>query len=353
MALIFCDGFDSYTAAAEFTDKWNLTNNGPTLVTNGGKFGGGCMECSSYYTWCGAETPIFENVNIANQLYFGFWMKATGLPASDGSASYGNSGLGLPNSNNGSFSLVTAGTVVPGAVQLLKLGTSTVLATGTVNVHDGNWHWIEIAVLLSSTSSGWGKVYVDGVQQINYSGATMNGAYTLNGNITLSFMQNTNGGPQWYYDDFIAWDNTGTSMNTFPLGPQRISTLVPNADGDTLQFAPSTAGTHYTCINGDYTATSYVSDSGTGNTDLYRFPSLAYNPANISAVVAQYWGQNPGTGTANLIAKLKTSGTLVSGSTFGLSNGANHLYTNPFYTDASGAAWTATSVNAMQVGVGD
>ncbi|MBG1252209.1 hypothetical protein [Burkholderia pseudomallei] len=299
------------------------------------------------------QTPIFANVNVSNQLYFGFWVKGP-LPNTDASSSYGNSGLGLPNSNGGSFSLVTAGVTVSGAVQLLKLGSTTTLATGTVNICDNNWHWVEIGVLLSSTSSGWAKVYVDGVQQINYSGATMSGAYTLNGNITLSFLQNTNGSNQtWYYDDFIAWDNTGTSMNTFPLGPQRISTLVPNADGDTLQFTPSTAGTHYTCVDGDYTATSYVSDGATGNTDLYKFPSLAYNPANISAVVAQYWGQNPGTGSANLIAKLKTNGTLVSGNTFGLSNGANHLYTNPFYTDASGAAWTATSVNAMQVGLGD
>lgn len=352
MALLFCDGFDSYTAASEYTYKWSTSQNAPGFNATAGKFGGGCMTMNSYYTPSGLTTKNI-GLNAANTIYAGFWFKSTGLPNVDGSGNTGNNGFGLPNSGGGAYTVVTAGTTVPGAVQLIKLGSATVLGTGTVNICDGNWHWVEVGVLLSTTSSGWGKVYVDGVLQVNYSGVTMNGAYTLSGWATLSFMQNASGNNYtWYYDDFIVWDSTGSNFNTSPLGPQRIVTLNPNAEGDTDQFTPST-GSNYSCVSGDYTATTYVSDGSTGNVDLYKYPTLPYNPASISAVVATYYAQNPGTGSANLIAKLKTSGTLISGSTWGLANGANNLYQNIFYADASGAAWTYTSVNAMQVGIGD
>jgi hypothetical protein len=128
---------------------------------------------------------------------------------------------------------------------------------------------------------------------------------------------------------------------------------VPNADGDLAQFTPKSGTAHFAMVNGGYASTNYVSDGGTGNVDLYKFPSLPYSPTSINAVMANYFAQNSGTGTTSLIPKLKTSGTTISGTTQTLSVGVNTLIQAPFLTDALGSAWTATSVNAMQIGMGD
>lgn len=357
MALIFCDGFDSYGVAGDFTRKWNaIAGNAPTLSTSGGRYGGGAMVCNSYYTSCGLQTGQYANFAIANQLYFGFHMKTTGGPNADGSASYGNCGLCLPNSNNGAVTVVTVGTAIPGAVQLLKLGSTTVLGTGTINVCDNNWHWIEVAVLLSSTGTGWGKVYVDGVLQINYSGATMAGAYTLNGSAQLTYMQNTNGNnATWTFDDFVAWDNTGSFMNTFPIGPRRIATLNPNGAGASTQFTPST-GSNWSCVSQAYTGTANVSDASTGHSDLYTTGGMPYTAVGtINTVVVNHYSTNPsGDGTKSVASKLRSGGTpaVATGTSRLLGNIATS-YQDAFYQDATGTNWTQATATAIQPGVGD
>jgi len=73
----------------------------------------------------------------------------------------------------------------------------------------------------------------------------------------------------------------------------------------------------------------------------------------VNAVVGNYYGQNSGSGTTSLIPKLKTGTTTISGTTLTLPVGALALFQSPFMTDASGTAWNAAAVNAMQLGMGD
>lgn len=365
MALLFSDSFDSYGAIGDLITctKYVANNNGVVLSGGAGKWGGNALGCSAYYTPCGMQTRTIGAL-VTNTLYFGFWYKQIGLPNGDPTGGYGYSGLGIPQTLNSQMTVLTTSSsgagVLPGSLALCQLGNGgNVLARGTSVITDGAWHWIEMAISLSSTSSGWAKVYVDSILQINYSGATMSSAaITLGGTISIASMQNQNGnGVTGWYDDFICYDNTGANPDfngtNFPLGPRRICMLSPSADGDSTQFSPLTGTAHYAMVNGGYASTNFVSDSNTGDIDLYKFPALPYTPAKVNAVVASYWAQNAGGGQANLTPKIKTGGTVASGSTTPLPTSNNTLVQQTFLTDAGGAGWTGTSVNTMQAGMGD
>jgi hypothetical protein len=354
MALLMNDGFDSYSVTSDLLlGKWN-NNGGAVISTTGGRFGGGAMQIGSTNSITGILSKSY-GLTTTNPLYFGFWFKqGSGIPTY-GAGGTNAAGFCLPNST--SYSSMISVQANTGYAQIMELGGG-VIGTTSVNICDNNWHWIEMAYTFASTATGSAKLYIDGVQLLNLTNiVTMSASnVTLSGYIGLYNMLNGNiGSPSVtaYYDDVLVWDNTGTAFNTFPLGPQRISTLKPNADGDLTQFTPSTAGTHYNMVNGGYTSANNISDTGTGNTDLYKFPSLPYTPATVNAVIGHYYGQNPGTGSANLIPQLKTGTTTVSGSTDPLANATNKLFQQNWYTDATGAAWTANSVNSMQIGLKD
>jgi hypothetical protein len=255
-----------------------------------------------------------------------------------------NSGFPLI-SINGSHAM---GITTAGQLAITALGSSTSSLTSSAIVVDNAWHWVEFEYFLSG-ASGSAQLHIDGVSQGSVT-ANLGAAAAIT---AVLFSGGYNSGGTQYLDDVVIWDDQGSTFNSFPLGPRRISTLVPNADGDLTQFTPKTGTSHYAMVNGGYSSTNYVSDGGTGNVDLYKFPSLSYSPSNINAVVSNLYGQNTGTGTTNLIPKLKTSGTTATGSTLTMTVGVNSLLQNAFLTDAGGSAWTSAAVNAMQVGMGD
>jgi len=339
MALLFCDGFDSYSATADFTKKWYYSPSNFSYNATGGRFGGGAAQGGNGQDAMqkAFPTPIAAGSTIG----FGFWVKYP--------IGYTGQTVRLTG-NAGNFDLLT--TVSGGFLRLVRPGDSAVLMTSTATIADAQWHWIELWFTAHYTATGAATLYIDGISQGSISStATCQNSSVFPLTLFHMFCNNT---LNVFYDDFIVWDSTGSDFNTSPIGPQRITTLTPNGDGASLQFTTNSGTTHYTQVTGGYSSANYVEDGGTGNIDLYDHTDLSYTPSTIKAVVANYWAQNPGTGNPNLIAKLRTGGTTISGSTFVLpSGGVNTLYQNAFYKDAAAAAWTAANVNAMQVGIGD
>lgn len=338
MTLRFCDGFDSYSTAAQLTSKWS-SGTGLAFNASAGRFGGGAM-LNSGAAW---QTFITKSVSVpsGSKLRIGYHLKYSAGTAPAAGAGASNYVLGANSSSM--LHINTAGLLV-----VTGFGVTTPYIASSQAVNDGNFHWVELEYYLNGASST-AQLWIDGVLQGSHSGTLGNAANITSVSFGFGYVFS---GTAWI-DDVVIWDDQGTSFNTFPLGPRRISTLVPNADGDLAQFTPKTGTVHYTMVNGGYGSTNYVSDGGTGNVDLYRFPSLSYSPSSINAVVGNYFGQNTGSGTTNLIPKLKTSGTTVSGATQTLTVGNNSLIQSTFVTDAGGSAWTAAAVNTMQVGMGN
>ncbi len=337
MTFKFCDGCDSYAATADISAKFSSVS-GASLSATGGRFGAGAIASSSLPRSLtlsrGVSVPSGAKLRVAFSMKVGTGYSLGGV----------SSGFPLVSINGGHVMGITTA----GQLALTIQASSTVVLTSSAIVADNAWHWVEFEYFMNGASSTT-ALYIDGVSQ-GTATANLNPAVAVT---AVGFSGGYNSGGTHYYDDIMIWDDQGTTFNSFPLGPRRISTLVPNADGDLAQFTPKTGTSHFAMVNGGYTSTNYVSDGGTGNVDLYKFPSLAYTPTSINAVVGNYYGQNTGTGTTNLIPKLKTSGTTATGSTLTMSVGVNSLLQNAFVTDAGGTAWAASAVNAMQIGMGD
>lgn len=336
MTFRFCDGMDSYAATADISAKYSGVTSA-TYSSTAGRFGAGAITSTAPY-----NLNLNRSVSVPSggKLRVAFSMRVgTGWSLSGVNTVYPLLAV------NGSH---IAGITTAGQLAITILNSNTIVLTSSTIVVDNAYHWIEIEYYLNGASSTT-QMYIDGVSQGSAT-ASLGSAAAIT---AVKFAGGYNTGGTHYYDDIIIWDDQGSTFNAFPLGPRRISTLVPNADGDLTQFTPKSGTSHYAMVNGGYSSTNYVSDGSTGNVDLYKFPSLSYSPTSINAVVGNYYGQNTGAGSTNLIPKVKTSGTTASGSTLTMSVGVNSLLQNAFVTDAGGSAWTSSAVNAMQVGMGD
>jgi hypothetical protein len=329
--LIACDGFDSNTATGDLNKKWGFVQAPWQYASGVGKFGGGAAVAATTGGGKLARTPgILTNLTNTH----GFWLKTSGTPAAAATieavtdVNFNNQNAPLQLQTNGTLSL---------------LGPAT--TTGTINVCDGNWHWVEIKRFYAPGSASF-VIYVDTIAQ----GSTGGNASGSPG--TYDFISAA-GITIWIDDDILYDDSTGvpTSAN-FPIGPRQISTLRPTSDG-VCTFSTLSAGTsHYALVNetspdGD---ASYVQDGTSGDQDLLNFTSLGYTPASITAVMGNIYVDNPSGGLINnqLVCK--------SGATTAISAGANTptIYVTrqaAFNVDPNtSAAWTAAGVNAAQFG---
>lgn len=352
MALLFCDSFDAYAAKADVLDKWGLGslpsnwNTYGTFNSTGGKFGGGYIDtngASSGVSNNGLLCPVTFTYSAGYTLCMAGYVKFAAPPSGTGGAFFAVS----PNSTSvGMFALNTSGQIL-----FYPLGAGGFNATtGTRNIADNNWHWVEAKVVLNTATTGSVQVYVDGTLELSISSIS-----TISSGTPTGFAIGSLACSHCCFDDVILWDTSGTAFNTFPLGARRIACLNPNAAGASTQFTPS-AGANYSCVSQAYSGTAYVADAATGNTDLYGTAGLTYTPASsINAVVVNMYALNPAAdGTKSLTPKLRSGATpsVASGTSRTLS-GTLANYQSPFYQDASAVNWTATTVNAAQPGIGD
>ena len=81
MALIFCDGFDAYSAITDAEYKgWVLRNAGSDVFLNAtaGVYGGNAIEIDNFSNFLGVPNYFrrgFERVPGGTDCYFSFWFK--------------------------------------------------------------------------------------------------------------------------------------------------------------------------------------------------------------------------------------------------------------------------------------
>jgi hypothetical protein len=338
MAFQFCDSFDAYDLSASMAKKWTAVSqfNWSSTV---GRFGGG----GAYISSSGYGAALARNINVISGATFrAAWYHQ--LPSTPYTAiSQGYSLLQL--NGNAVLTVNTSNQLV-----LTAYGTSTVLATSTALIADGNFHWIEASIKLNGANSVV-TVYIDNILQFS-------GTYNMVQAATaISSFQIGNGysfaTATCIIDDVIVWDDQGTTFNSFPLGPRRIASLVPNGAGANTGFTPS-SGTNWSCAAQAYAGTATLTATSTGITDTYTVTGMAYTPnAVVNAVVVNAYAGNPaGDSTKTITGKALSSGTLNSGAAHTLPLTAV-TFQDCFATDSTGAAWTKSSVAAAQFGMGD
>lgn len=238
--------------------------------------------------------------------------------------------------------LSSATTLVAARGGIGSAGTS--LATATVPTFLNTWRYIEAQVKISDTV-GRVIVKVDGTTYIDFTGDTRNGGTSTNiDQVRQISLSNSNG----FWDDTYVTDNLG-SLNAGFLGEIRIYESQPNAAGSSTQFTPS-SGANYAAV-ADLSDTTYVSSPTVGQRDTYNTVDLPSSPTSVLAVVVNSRMAKTDAGAASAKAAIKSSSTVAYGATRTLVAGATQ-FTDIFETNpATGAAWTAAAVNAMETGV--
>ncbi|QBQ74653.1 hypothetical protein BcepSauron_273 [Burkholderia phage BcepSauron] len=345
MALLFSEGWDSYATITDVANSGKykqiaLPAGNAGLDPTNGRFGGRafCNNTAGYAASLRCDLPGAGVASGATFYVAGWWRLR--LNGGGGSNLPKYCLVSLPNATLLSYN---------GSYLTLHNNTTTPVATGTTYLGDG-YHWIEVSFTLNGANSQV-TAYVDGVQQFS-------GTYNLSNHpaqVIPTLFIGTDYTPSnnlSYLDDFLIWDTTGTDFNTFPVGARRIGLMNPAGAGDSTQFAPS-AGANWQVASQPWTGTATLTDATTGKSDLYTMSALPYAAQNVNAVVVNTCASNPGADAQHSVtAQIKSNGTVVPGAVRSLV-GTNVVYSDVFTRDSAGSAWTVTSVNAAQVGMGD
>lgn len=333
MAVVFCDGCDSYSVTADIAKKWAIVGAGWSYQATAGRNGGGALQVTTATSLVSAS-----GLFAATEMCIGFWFKASATPSA-AATFFTNIDAGGSAPGFGLWSLTTAG--------LLRVNVGAGFLTGATNICDNAWHWIEWDIEQAG-SAATAILYIDTIQQFSTL-TTTTAALTID---HFQFVGLT--GITITLDDILCYNNTagGPVFSSLPLGPRQISTLRPDAD-NTQTFARSAGSTNYSLVNevasdGD---TTYVQSGTSGDQDLYEYATFAVDPATINAVMVNSVLVNPNPGTINFQTACKSSATTTLG-TSTIAPAAYATKQQQYATDPNtGSAWTPNNLAAAQFGI--
>lgn len=330
MALLYTDGFD----VGDFALRWPYSS-GTFSTSTTTRFNVG-MSVAQVNGFSG--NYIGRSITPAAQVFIGFAMNMLIVPGTI-LRTYTDTGttnqVYVTLNNGGSFSIVR--------------GDGTTLASTAAGLYPaGTWQYIELSVIISSTS-GYCELRVNGGTAATYSGNTQSGGVSTS--IDRFDILRTSGGSETnYWDDLYVCDATGTANNTF-LGDIQVQTLLPNGVGASTQFTPTGATNNWqTVSNVPYSTSDYNSASTVGNLDLYALSDLSAGTGTVMGVQTNMIVNKTGAGTANIKAALQSGGTTYFDPTIALSTTAAWSGVIRQVDPATSAAWTVTGVNNLEAG---
>lgn len=325
MSIVFMDGFDLYGFRDQVVTRgYQLVNGDPSGNT---RFGVG----QSWRT--NGNSPLtFPAITALSAMTIGFAFSDESTGSSNGSR--------VLSFKNGGTTVGLFGYDITGAIRFARddFGSNQFGITAPGLIAPNNWNYIEIE-FTRHASAGAFNIYKNGALVLSGTGLNT-GAADVN---TVQF--STDVGNR-YIDDFYMVDAATR------LGECRIDTLRPTADTATKGFTPNSGSNNFSRVSdatfdGD---TSYNSATTPGAKDLFDIGDLSVVPSAIFAVQTILAARNDNTALSQLCVDIKSGATSVRGGTKTLAP-TYSFYTDTLPTDpATSAAWTASAVNALQLG---
>lgn len=240
-------------------------------------------------------------------------------------------GVNLRLKADGEFEVYRAG---------ILLGTTSGAAIGI-----GNWGHIELKVKVHDTT-GTVEFRINGVAKISLTGQdTKVGTNAYHDHVRFL--------GAWEIDDIYILDSTGTVNNDF-LGNMKVLGILPTAEGDNIDFTPSTGTNNAAMVDENPTDddTSFVEASGGGSKDLYQYGDVSGVGDLIAGVQINTDVKETDATTFDLVTVCK-SGTTESDNVASPIGSTNYVTkTRIVELDPNtAAAWTAAGVNAAQFGI--
>ena len=324
MARIFIDGFES-----GHHDLWDAEGNATVVAVGAtGMDGVYCLDLADYGEF------LEKNITAVDEMYFAMMYRYT--------SAANHKGILSVFSDTNIMNMIRRNSVT-GFINVLR--ASTLLDAGSKTLLINTTYLVEIYLKIADAPNGRIIVKVDGITDIDFTGDTLEAAYTQFNRVRLGFYSYDLGAGFAYYDNFIM-DNADWIGNT------NIQAVLPTGAGTTTEWTPST-GSNYACVDERPPSdVDYVSTNTVDLTDTYATGNLAGTIGSVKCVQVQARALVDGEPTpTNLKLAVRSGGTdYLSGDNEVpiAAKSFSHLWElNP----ADAAAWEEADVNAMEIGV--
>lgn len=364
MALRFMEGFEVRQSTTYFGRLYASYSGTTSPTTVSGRLLGSAVGQTNM-TW---KTPALvssvENVWIAQFAV----RKPTrvSISTSTPGVAFFDSGSGIQLEAR----FVDADTPNTGMFKVQILRGATVLATSPVydsGATQRAWHLFQLKVTIHATTGTYELKHWDHLGNVTTAIAAASGVNTAN--------QGTAGADQFrfssgdgssnsvfYFDDIAVMDGTGSVNNDF-FDPIVVMGELPDTDGDSSDWEPSSGSDHSALVDdaaNSPSETGEVSSPTVGDVDLYTFTSAQLDlaptttPPDVIGVMVDVEASMKNSGTATLRVEVKDGVNQATDATdlpfTGTAKVSLHaiLEENPTGTPAP---WTVADLQSIQIGV--
>lgn len=343
MSLLWTDGFDRYTNAADYA--LNYSGSVTTHSAAGGAQGTGAALFDSNVQL----TKTFQTAGVlssGNAVHAAFYVRPEGFSQAQD--------FFLITTNVGSAILTANAT--DGSISVKRHTDGTVLATSAAGTLQANVrvHLEYAAKFETGANGGYIKVWVGGNLVIDFAGTTISGSVpTSYVNVRIGRTL-TSAGQSWEFDDLICWDENGTDFALTQLTATYlplIETLDIDAD-DSVQFTPS-AGSNFQNVDetgfhdGD---TTYNSSATVGHVDQFTVENPATTPAYVFAVVQKTVAKIDVAGSVTMRTRMISGGTTQESGNYVMTTSYS-LKFDPFGKDPdTSAVWDVSAPASIKIG---
>jgi hypothetical protein len=361
MALIRMCGFDHWNTGTDLVNNMSTSHAGGTVTSSAARNGTNGLRLTTSGAGAGVACGMLAarqssvSINTTGTLTAGVAFRVANLPTSTNKmhllqfidTAWAQVGVSVFLNSSGELRFTNVGS------------TSQTADTGYTGptIAANTWYYLELrAKWTASTAAGDVQIHLNGslVNEMATGKNTKNGAsgylYIALGD--SSGQATGRNSSNLDFDDVYILDATG-SFNTTFLGDCVVEVLYPSAAGASSQWTPH-ASTNVSQVqesieDGD---TSYVSTASVNNRDSYVMDDLGETPLSVYAVQVTAITRTDASEASRTVAcSVRTNGTYQDGITSVAQAGSYNFVRGVFDHDDASAAWTPTSVNAMEAGV--
>lgn len=382
MALLFWEGFDSYSSITDFN---NISRSNVSIVQEAtynatvesgiGRFGGNGLRVNdtdhSHGQLSFTGTPITDMwIGKAGYIPSGLAYASEGCIINafnmSGSLNIWDPELMLQVKANGAIYVYTGGEYRYNWTSSSAggYGYTSLLGNTPPNTFGFNtWYYIETRYKPSSSnvsSDGIVEVWMNNRQVLNLTNVNNRKTNTFS-SVVNCILTGTSGGdfagqgPNLIADDIYVLDTTGPAPWNTRLGDLRIATVVPNADVGPNQGTPSSGNTHYSVVDESVpNLTDFItfSASATDEGEMFSHASLPTSNGNdgILATALIVVGRKTDAGNATLKLSLQTNNARYNSNTQYLTTSNSYFRQEWITNPNTGLQWSNTDWHSANIG---